>query len=105
VENIFTGTALSSDHLPVICEVVTDVRREVLSHFVFDYKNANWTHFRQCLESRLNLDFSLDRIERVSDVDSMIQSDIGGKIFTCTSSSTQLSFFYTQFRAQVYHLT
>jgi Reverse transcriptase (RNA-dependent DNA polymerase)/Endonuclease-reverse transcriptase len=73
VENICTRTALSSDHLPVIFEVVTDVRREVPSHFVFDYKNANWTHFRQCLDSRLNLDFSLDRIERESDVDSMIQ--------------------------------
>jgi hypothetical protein len=60
----------------LIISVVTDVRREVPSHFVFDYKNANWTHFRQCLDQRLCLDFSLDRNERESDVDSMIQNFI-----------------------------
>jgi hypothetical protein len=74
VENICTGTGLSTDHLPVICEVITDVRREVPSHFVYDYKNVNRTNFRQCLDSRLNLDFSLDCIEREFDVDSMIQN-------------------------------
>jgi hypothetical protein len=74
VQNICARTALSSDHLPVIFEVVIDVRREIPSHYVFDCKNGNWTHFLQCLDSLLRLDFSLYRIERESDVDSMIQN-------------------------------
>jgi hypothetical protein len=41
MEHISTHTALSSDHLPVLFDVITDVRREFPSHFVFDYQNAD----------------------------------------------------------------
>jgi hypothetical protein len=43
-------------------EVIIDVRREIPSHFVFEYQNANWCQFRQNLYSRLDLDLSLDRV-------------------------------------------
>jgi hypothetical protein len=55
---------------PVLPYLIFDVRREIPSHFVFVYKNANWSRFRQVLDSRLGLDFSLDRIERESEIDS-----------------------------------
>jgi hypothetical protein len=73
VENISTLTALSSDYLPAIFEVISDVRREIISYFVFDYNNANKSRFHQVLDPRLVLDFSLDRIERESEIDSMRQ--------------------------------
>jgi hypothetical protein len=41
--DLSTRTALSSDHLPVLVGVELNVRREVTEHFVFDYKNADWT--------------------------------------------------------------
>jgi hypothetical protein len=74
MEPISTHTALSCDHLPVILEVFTDICREIPSHFVFDYQNADWCRFRQSLDSRLDLDLSLDRIERETQINSMVQN-------------------------------
>jgi hypothetical protein len=39
-----------------------------------DYRNADWALFRRELESRTDLDFSLDRVGSEADVDSMIQT-------------------------------
>jgi hypothetical protein len=50
------------------------VRREVPEHFVFDYKNADWALFRREMDSRMDLNFSLDRVESGADVDSMIRT-------------------------------
>jgi hypothetical protein len=66
MEHISTHTALTSDHLPVLFEVTTNVRREIPSHLVFDYQNSDWC--------RLDLDLSLDRIERETQIDSLVQN-------------------------------
>jgi hypothetical protein len=50
------------------------VRREVPEHFVFDYKNTDWALFRRKIDSRMDLNFSLDIVESWADVDSMIWS-------------------------------
>jgi hypothetical protein len=94
VENICTRTAISFDHLPVIFEVVTDVRREIPSQLVFGYKNVNWTH---------SLDFSLDRIALASDIDSTIQN-FTEAILEARSWSVPLVRPNRHSRAQVYHL-
>jgi hypothetical protein len=65
MEHISTHTAISSDHLPVLIEVITDVRRKIPSHYVFG-------RFSQSLDSLLDLDFSLDRIERETQIDSLV---------------------------------
>jgi hypothetical protein len=72
--DISTKTALSSDHLPVLFEVELDVRREVPEHFIFDYRNADWTLFRREMDSRIDLNFSLDSVESEADVNSMVQT-------------------------------
>jgi hypothetical protein len=51
-----------------------DVRREVPEHFVFDYRNADWALFCREMDSRVDLNFSLDRVESETDVDSMVQT-------------------------------
>jgi hypothetical protein len=72
--DLSTRTALSSDHLPVLVGVELNVRREVTEHFVFDYKNADWTLFRLEIDSRMDLNFSLDRVGSGTNVDSMIRT-------------------------------
>jgi hypothetical protein len=47
----------------VLFGVELNVRREVPEHLVFDYKNANWVLFRREMDSRMNLNFSHDRVE------------------------------------------
>jgi hypothetical protein len=44
-------------------------RREVPEHFVLDYKNADWALFRREMDSRMDLNFSLNRVESGADVD------------------------------------
>jgi hypothetical protein len=61
VPNIATMTALSSDH-------------EVPDFFIFDYKNANWSLFRQIFDENLNLDLSLDLMRTELDLDVMARS-------------------------------
>lgn len=74
IENLSTRTELSSDHLPVLFEICSDTRRETPEHFVFNYKVADWNRFRLTLDSRLDLEFSLDLIESESQIDSMIET-------------------------------
>ena len=74
IENMSTRTELSSDHLPVLFEVSADSRREVPDHFIFDYKSADWNQFKLIFDSRIDLDFSLDRIENESQIDTMIDT-------------------------------
>jgi hypothetical protein len=57
----------TSDHLSVLFEVELDVRRKVPEHFVFDYRNADSALFQ-----RVDLNFSLDRVESEADVDYMV---------------------------------
>jgi hypothetical protein len=67
-------TALSSHLLPVLFEVEVRVRREVPDFIIFDYKNANWSLFRQILDENLNLDISLDRMRTELDLDVMVNT-------------------------------
>jgi hypothetical protein len=60
--------------LPILFEMDLYVKRAVLEHFVFDYKNAKWNLFRRELDSRMDLNFSLDRIMSQADFDSMVQT-------------------------------
>jgi hypothetical protein len=41
-------------------------------HFIFDYRNADWALFRQEMDSWVDLNFSLDRVEFQADVDYMV---------------------------------
>jgi hypothetical protein len=72
--DLSTRTALSFDHLPVLFEVELDVRHKVPEHFVFDQRNADWALFRREMDSRVDLNFSLDRVESEADVDSMVRT-------------------------------
>ena len=74
IENLSTQTALSSDHLPVLFKVSAESQREIPDHFIFDYKSADWNQFKLILDSRIDLDFSLDRIENESQIDTMIDT-------------------------------
>jgi hypothetical protein len=74
ISDISAQTALSSDHLPVTFKVAIDTQREVPEHFVFQYKNADWNHFRQILDLNFDLSFSLDRIQSNNDIDLMVQN-------------------------------
>jgi Reverse transcriptase (RNA-dependent DNA polymerase)/Endonuclease-reverse transcriptase len=74
IENISTRIELSSDHLPVLFEVCSDSRREIPDHFIFNYKHADWNQFKLILDSRIDLDFSLDRIDNESQIDLMIDT-------------------------------
>jgi hypothetical protein len=65
---------LRSDHLPVLFGVELYVRREEPEHFVFNYKNSDWALFRREMDSRMDLNFSLDRVESSADVDTMIRT-------------------------------
>jgi hypothetical protein len=68
------STTFSSDHLPVLFGVELNVRQEVPDHFVFDYRNADWALFRREMDSRMDLNFLLDRVESGADVDTMIRT-------------------------------
>jgi hypothetical protein len=72
--DLSTRTALSSDHLPKLFEVELTVRCEVPEHCVFGYRNADWALLRREMDSRVDLNFSLDRVESEADVDSMVQT-------------------------------
>jgi Reverse transcriptase (RNA-dependent DNA polymerase)/Endonuclease-reverse transcriptase len=72
IENLSTRNELSSDHLPVLFEVKVDSRREIPDHFIYDYKSADWNQFKLILDSRVDLDFSLDRIDNASQIDTMV---------------------------------
>jgi hypothetical protein len=72
--DLLTSTVLFSDHLLVLFGVELNVRRKVPVHFVFDYKYADWVLFRRELDSRMDLNFSLHRVEYGADVDSIIQT-------------------------------
>jgi len=74
IQNMSAPVELSSDHLPVLFEVCSDIRRETPDYFVFNYKEADWNRFHQILESSINLEFSLDRIEHTAQVDSMVEN-------------------------------
>jgi Endonuclease-reverse transcriptase len=74
LDYLSTRTELSSDHLPVLFEVTSDSRREVPTHHIFNYKHADWNQFKLILDSRIDLDFSLERIQTASQIDSMIES-------------------------------
>jgi hypothetical protein len=74
IENLSTRIELSSDHLLVPFEVCSDSRREIPDHFIFNYKHADWNQFKLILDSRIDLDFSLDRIENESQIDLMIDT-------------------------------
>jgi hypothetical protein len=56
----------------VLFEVKVDSRREIPDHFIYDYKSADWNQFKLILDSRVNLDFSLDRIDNASQIDTMV---------------------------------
>jgi hypothetical protein len=85
LENIHVKTELSSDHLPVMFEVATNIHRELPDHFIFNYREADWNNFHAHLDANLNLEFSLDRIENESQVENMI------KKFTDTVMNARLS--------------
>jgi hypothetical protein len=62
-------------HLPFTSHQLL-LRREVPEHFIFDYRNDDWTLFRWEMDSRIDLNFSLDSVESRADVDSMVQTFI-----------------------------
>ena len=74
IENLSTRNELSSDHLPVLFEVKADSCREIPDHFIYDYKSADWNQFKLILDSRVDLDFSLDRIVNESQIDTMVDT-------------------------------
>jgi hypothetical protein len=74
LDNLSTRAELSSDHLPVLFEVTSDSRREVPNHYIFNYKHADWNQFNLILDSRIDLDFSLERIQNSSQIDSVVES-------------------------------
>jgi hypothetical protein len=49
-------------------------RREVPNHYIFNYKHADWNQLKLILDSRIDLDFSLERIQTSSQIDSMVES-------------------------------
>jgi hypothetical protein len=55
-------------------EVTSDSRREVPDHYIFNYKHADWNQFKLILESRIDLDFSLERIQTATQIDSIVES-------------------------------
>jgi hypothetical protein len=54
-------------------EVTCDSRREVPNHYIFNYKHADWNQFKLILDSRIDLDFSLERIQTASQIDTMVK--------------------------------
>jgi hypothetical protein len=58
----------------VLFEVTSDSRREVPNHYIFNYKHADWNQFKLIFDSRIDLDFSLERIQTSSQIDSMVES-------------------------------
>jgi Endonuclease-reverse transcriptase len=59
LDNLSTRAELSSNHFPVLFEVTSESRREVLNNYIFNYKHADWNQFKLILDSRIDLDFSL----------------------------------------------
>lgn len=86
--------ALSSDHNPVLCEILMSGMRKV--EYFLDIKNANWKHFRRDIKSKLrNKSTSLDGVTDKENVDSIIQdfsSDILSSISACTPRVTKNDF-------------
>jgi hypothetical protein len=41
---------------------------------MYDYKSADWNQFKLILDSRVDLDFSLDRIDNESQIDTMVDT-------------------------------
>jgi Endonuclease-reverse transcriptase len=74
LDYLSTRTELSSDHLPVLFEATSDSRREVPFHYIFNYKHADWNQFKLILDSRIVLDFSIERIQTSSQIDLMVES-------------------------------
>jgi len=62
LNNIQASNELSSDHLPVTFEVTTDTQRVTPDYYIYDYRETDWNRFRHFLDSRVNLDFSLDLV-------------------------------------------
>jgi hypothetical protein len=74
LDYLSTRTELSSDHPPVLFEITSDSRREVPNHYIFNYKHADWNQFKLIIDSRIDLDFSLERIQTASQIDLMVES-------------------------------
>jgi hypothetical protein len=54
--------------------VVALTARTELFHFIYNYNSTDWNQFKLILDSRIDIDFSLDRIESVTQIDTMINT-------------------------------